>query len=125
MALAELGTRQAVFQDLATALVAAGRPIEAGVKAEMAGRVRWSATASVDGVSASCTATAEVRGTLVIETAGSDLQFSGALGLDGRVVCEAAGVRVGSAGFEVGGEIRRHEVVFDLPYLGKVSIPLP
>lgn len=97
-----------------------------GVSAEVAGSVRWSATVSIDNVgSASCTATADARGTLDIDTAGPGLDYAGSLRLEGRVRCRAGGVVVASAGFDIGGEINNDEVVFDLPYIGDVAIPLP
>jgi hypothetical protein len=96
-----------------------------GVRAEVEASVRWSASVSIDHVSASCTATADARGTLEIGTAGSGLDFAGSIRLDGRVRCRAGGVRIASAGFDVGGEINDDEIVFDLPFIGNVAIPLP
>jgi hypothetical protein len=96
-----------------------------GVRAELEGEVKWSATVSIDGASANCTATADARGAVEITTDGSNLDYAGSIGVEGRVRCRAGSVLVASAGFDVGGAINNQEVVFDLPIIGDVKIPLP
>ena len=92
--------------------------------AEVTGQVAVEGGATIDGVGATCRASAAARGALEIGY-GSGLEFAGSLRLEGRMRCYVAGQRVASARFDVGGEITNDEVVFDLPYIGNVSIRLP
>jgi hypothetical protein len=100
-----------------------------GISVEIVGDLRWEATVSIDGVGASCVATAEARASYEISVSNNQLKYAGSETLEGRVRCNAGGVRVASVGFEIGGQhgvaVNDDEIVFDLPLIGKVSIPLP
>ena len=100
-----------------------------GISAEVVGDLRWEGSATIDGVGASCVATAEARASFDIGLSGDDLTYSGFQGLEGRVRCFVGGQRVASVGFEISGTIgasaNEDEIVFDLPLIADVSIPLP
>ena len=98
---------------------------DTSISADVRGSARWTGSATIDGFGASCTARADVSGSLKIGVAGSALVFAGSLDAGGRIRCYVGGQRVASAGFHIGGRINNDEVEFDLPYIGNVSLDLP
>jgi hypothetical protein len=99
---------------------------DTGIRAEVTGSVEWDGTSDdFPAGTAGCNADGHANGGFEIDVSGTGLEFAGWLRVDGSVKCYIAGRKVGSAGFDVGGEINEDEIVFDLPYIGDVSIPLP
>lgn len=95
------------------------------IAAEIGGRVEWTETVGIDGLSASCTAGGGASGAVEIGWNNDSVTYAGSLSIQGGVRCYAGGRRVASAGFSVGGSIDDDVVRFDLPYVDSVSIRLP
>jgi hypothetical protein len=98
---------------------------DTGISADVTGTVKWTGSVGIDGVSASCTATAELGGSLDIDVDGNSVDYAGSVRLEGSVKCFAGGTKVASAGFSVGGEIDGNLIRFRLPFLNAESFRLP
>ena len=98
---------------------------DTGISADVTGTVKWTGSVGIDGVTASCTATAEVGGSIDIDVDGNSVDYAGSVRLKGSVKCFAGGTKVASAGFSVGGEIDGNLIRFKLPLLNTESFRLP
>jgi hypothetical protein len=92
-----------------------------GIEAEVDGELRFSAGATIDGLSASCSVRAGAEGTVRFSYANG-LRTSGSLQLDGRVSCEAGGQTIATARFDVGASFDNDSITVDLPYVGDQTL---
>ena len=93
--------------------------------ADVTGSFKVKGNVSIDNVgSASCSASADVHGSLEIGNS-SGLDFSGSIGLDGRMRCYVGNTQVASASFDISAEISNKGISGDFPYIGEFGVDWP